>query len=791
MNTYYNTLELHKILEMLAGQASNQKTKEMALSLVPLTDIYSVKKELDKTADAFNLSVKFGTPSFYNFKDVSASLLRAKAGSSLSLRELLDIAQLLNQTRLLTDWYKQCSGIETSLSPIFNSLIANKHLEEKITSAILSEEEIADDASPELLSIRRKIIQSGAKIREHLDKMLHSSSIQKCLQESIITIRDGRYVLPVKAEHKNSVNGLVHDTSSSGSTLFIEPLAVVETNNDIRILKGREQEEIERIISELSSECGDNADSIISDFEICAELNLYFSKSNLAAKMKASVPELSDDGRVILNRARHPLLDEKKAVPISLTLGYDYQTLIITGPNTGGKTVVLKTLGLLTLMTMCGLMIPASDGSRISVFSHVLADIGDQQSIENSLSTFSSHINRVVDILNTSTSNSLVLLDELGSGTDPVEGAALAISILKKLNDIGSKVVITTHYQELKMYAVQTENVENASCEFDVATLQPTYRLIIGSPGKSNAFEISQKLGISPDVIDYAKELVSSENIRFEEVIEQLEKSRFELEEKNREVAKLKTKIEEDSKKLQNEIDELKKNKEFELEKARQQAMSIIENVRNQSDELIDELTEIRKQKEKENFSQLSISAKTKAKSSLNKMYEEANPVVKNTNSGYKLPRPLKKGDHVYICDIDKNGIVAGEPDSNGSVFVQAGIMKTKVSIDKLRLIDEPKITFKNKKISAKGVTRKADRSISMDIDIRGKNVDEGIHEVGMFIDNAVLSSLGMITIIHGKGTGLLRSGIHKYLKTHPSVKSFRLGVYGEGEDGVTIVELK
>lgn len=792
MNNYYKTLELHKILEMLSAEASNEKTKKMALEIEPLSNYTDVEKELNKTSDAYTLSVKFGAPSFYNFKDITDSVKRAKSGARLTLGELLNIAGILSQVRILDEWYKQCASIETSLSMLFSSLRPNNSLQERISSSIVSEDELADSASLELSRIRRKIIQSGAKIRDCLDKMLKNANIQKCLQESIITMRDGRYVVPVKSEYKSTISGLVHDTSSTGATLFIEPMSVVETNNDIRILKGKEQEEIDRIISELSIECGNYSEDIINNYNICCELNLYFAKSELAVKMKATLPDLTDDGKILLNKARHPLIDKDKVVPINISLGYGYNTLIITGPNTGGKTVVLKTLGLLTLMTMCGLMIPVSDGSKISVFRHVLADIGDQQSIENSLSTFSSHINRVVDILDISTDDSLILLDELGSGTDPVEGAALAISIIKKLKDKGCKVVITTHYQEIKMYAIQTDGVENASCEFDVQTLQPTYKLIIGSPGKSNAFEISEKLGIDSDIIDYARSLVSSENIRFEEVIEQLEKARKELDDNKNEVEKLKIKLKNDSSEIDKELTTIRNNKDKELEQARLQAMSIIENVRVQSDDLLDELKDIRSQKEKENFSELSVGAKSKAKSVLNKMYNEANPVVKNQNDNYKLPRALKKGDHVYITNIDKNGILCANPDDSGNVFVQAGIIKTKINIDKLRLIDKPdNVTFKNKPVTNKKVSSKIERKASMELDIRGKNVDEGIMEAGMFIDNAVMSGQGIITIIHGKGTGVLRSGIHKYLKSHPSVKSFRLGMYGEGEDGVTVVELK
>ncbi|MDE6599197.1 MAG: endonuclease MutS2, partial [Oscillospiraceae bacterium] len=454
------------------------------------------------------------------------SLNRAKSGASLTLRELLNIAQMLYQVRMLSDWYISCDGEESSIGYLFVSLSPNKYLEEKIKNAIISDEEISDMASPALADIRRKIAQAGVKIRANLDKLVKSSDVQKSLQESIVTMRDGRYVLPVKAEHKGSIQGLVHATSSSGATYFIEPISVVEANNEIRVLQGQEQDEIERIIAELSADCANFAEAIASDYLTCAELNLYFAKSNLATKMRASVPEISDDGRIDLKKARHPLIDKDKVVPVNITIGYDYSALIVTGPNTGGKTVLLKNTGLLTAMTMCGLLIPAGDGSRVSVFQNILVDIGDRQSIENNLSTFSSHISSIVEILNEADSHSLVLFDELGSGTDPVEGAALAVAIIEELTDRGSRLLATTHYQELKLFAIEREGIENASCEFDMAEMRPTYRLIIGSPGKSNAFSISSKLGIPDKIIDEANKLVSTENQRFEEVIAKLEASR-------------------------------------------------------------------------------------------------------------------------------------------------------------------------------------------------------------------------------------------------------------------------
>lgn len=788
MNNYYKSLELHKILEMLSDEASNSRTKEMALALSPCTDLEKVKKEMKKTEDAFELSVKYGTPGFTAFKDIRGSLRRASSGASLSLRELIDIGQMLYQVRIISDWYKSVEEKDTTLCELFSSLSPNNFLEDKIKNSILSEDEISDMASHELADIRRKIAQAGVKIRESLDKLVRNSEVQKSLQENIVTIRDGRYVLPVKAEHKGSVPGLVHATSATGSTYFIEPMSVVEANNDIKILKSREKEEIERIIAELSGDCSYCAESLSADYETCAELDLYFAKANLGAKMRGCIPAISDDGITDLKKARHPLIAADKVVPVDIKLGEDYQALIVTGPNTGGKTVILKTTGLLTAMAMCGLMIPASDGSRVSVFEHILVNIGDQQSIEQSLSTFSSHMSSVVQILEAADDRSLILLDELGSGTDPVEGAALAVSIIEDMIAKGAKLLVTTHYQELKLFAIETKGIENASCEFDTATMQPTYRLIIGSPGKSNAFSISSKLGVSQNIIDRAKSLVSSENQRFEEVVANLEKARIDLENQNKELTKLKNEQAEKTAQLEKELDELNEKKAGELEKARVQAMRIVESCRMQSDELLSQLEDMRKQQNKADLA----SAKSRQKSAMGKMYDTANPVQQRERKEYKLPRPLKRGDKVLIFDIDKTGILASDPDSSGNVFVQAGIMKTKVNVSKLRLIEnEPKVTVQNKRVSKAGIQSKLQRKPSLELDIRGCAVDEGIHELDMFIDNAVLSGAGIITVIHGKGTGVLRAGIQKHLKSHPSVKSFRPGLFGEGEDGVTIIELK
>jgi len=793
MNKYLRTLELDKILMMLAEHTSNEDTRAMALKLTPDSDLERVKYETLKTSQALELSIQFGTPAFSNFKNVCSTANRAKSGAIISLRDLLDIAAMLRQIKTLSDWYNHCENVNTELDYLFTRLMPNDWLLEKLERSILSEEEIADAASSELAAIRRKINRAQLGLRETLDKMIKSQSVQKCLQESIVTIRDGRYVLPVKSEHRGQINGLIHDTSSSGQTIFIEPISIVEANNDIRLLESREQEEIERIIRELCSDCGAYADTLCENYDICTELNLYFAKANLAAAMNASLPLITDDGIIRLKKARHPLIDKNKVVPINLTLGDEHQALIITGPNTGGKTVALKTAGLMSAMIMCGLLVPVADGSSISVFENILVDIGDSQSIEQNLSTFSAHTNNVVEIVEKANESSLILLDELGSGTDPVEGAALAVSVIESLMKSGSKLMVTTHYQELKTFAIESENVENASCEFDIESLKPTYRLIVGSPGKSNAFAISENLGMPKYIIDRAKQRVSTENTRLEDVISKLEKTRSELEKELEEASKLRREAELNAQKLREEMDALERSKADELEKARVRAMSIIEATKAESNELIDELEKLRKEKEKQEFSKNVSDMKLKSKQSINKMYDAANPVdKKDLNKDYVLPRKLRRGDTVYIVDLGRKGIVSGEPDGSDYVFVQMGVMKTKMKISRLRLEEAEKVTVSNKSVKKMGkVGGKIERRGTMELDIRGCACDEGIYELDSFIDSAVMSNISSVTVIHGKGTGLLRKAVHQRLRSHPSVKKFRLGVYGEGEDGVTIVELK
>ncbi len=795
MNKEYKKLELDKVLTLLSENAWSDVCKEQCLKTEPIFDLERCRRELKKTDDAFVLSSKFGTPRFSNIKDVCGSVKRAYGGAALSLRELLDISAVLREISGLCSWYSQCSGIENTLQEYFELLVPDKSLQEAIDNAILSEEEISDSASPELSRIRRSIARQSANIREQLNKLIKNQETKKYLQESLITQRDGRFVVPVKVEHKSEINGLVHDVSSSGATLFIEPISVVEANNEIRVLEAQEQAEIERIIKNLSQRAGERSEDIITGYNNAIKLEQYFAKAYFGAKMKGTAPEIAEEPILILNKARHPLIDHKAVVPITMELGTTYNCLIITGPNTGGKTVSIKTAGLLALMAACGLMIPAADGSKIGLFNGIRADIGDEQSIEQSLSTFSSHMNNIISILKDCGSGSLILLDELGSGTDPVEGAALAVSILKTLKDKGCFIIATTHYQEVKMFAIEEEGVENACCEFDVATLQPTYKLIIGVPGKSNAFAIVRRLGMNEDIINSAQSLVGEENRRFERVVEDLERSRQKLELLKEDIAKEQRNTAELTAQIEKERLEAEKAKEFEISKARQQAMSIVEEVRFEADLLMENLEKLRKEKAAADFAEKVKSSHSKVNSTLNKMYDIANPVTEKKNEKYQLPRALKLNDKVILTDIDKEGTVVSLPDGSGNCFVMVGIIRTKTNISNLRLQEQQKNASSSKKNAKGSVTRSvqsnATRKSSMELDIRGMTSDEGIMEVDGFIDNCIMSGIKIITIIHGKGTGALREAVHRFLKQNKYVKSYRLGVYGEGEAGVTVVELK
>ena len=784
MDKHTKALELDKILEMVAGECSSADGAELARALTPVHTAGEVQWLLQETDAAFVAMAKYGAPSFYGMKNVTNPLRRAQAGGGLGLRELLDIGATLRTIRGLTQWWSKSESVRTALTGRFQVLAPNKYLEEKIFTCIVSEEEVADNASPQLAAIRRKIRAASQRVRDQLDKLIRSPGHQKHLQESLVTQRGGRYVVPVKAEFRGEVPGLVHDTSASGATVFIEPMSVVEANNEIRVLRSDEQEEISRILLELSGEAGSFADSIIESYQYAVQLDLIFAKAQVAYKMKAVVPDVGEDGRVVLHSARHPLIAKEKVVPTEITLGDTFDTLIITGPNTGGKTVALKTIGLLTLMAMCGLMIPAGEGSRISVFQHILADIGDEQSIEQSLSTFSSHMVNIIQIFQVADSSSLILLDELGAGTDPVEGAALAESIIQELRSKGVRLACTTHYAELKAYAIQTPGVENGSCEFDVTTLRPTYRLLIGVPGKSNAFAITQRLGMDTAIVDRARELVSREGNAFEQVVGRLEEDRRKMEDELEALRASAAQAKANAEASQRLKDEAEAQAKKEIDRARQEAAQIVQKTRQRADALVGELEELRRQKNK----QLSAEQKARLRSGLKELESSSDPVHQRRDDNYVLPRPLVVGDEVLLYDIDKEATVLELP-KDGTVLVQAGIIKTRVPLENVRLLSKRQLKKKN---PTRTVTKNVSTpETSSSLDLRGQTVEEALMEVDNFLDRASRMHLSQVTIIHGKGTGALRTAVQQHLRRCSQVKSFRLGTYGEGESGVTIAELK
>lgn len=791
-NRHHRALELDKVLSMLAGYASAADSKEMALNLKPETNITIAKGELKKTEDAYILLAKFGGPSFGSIKNVNNSVARANAGGVLTMRELLDIAENLRVFRSLHEWRsRQSDEASYSIDVYFGSLRPNQYLESKISSSITSEEEMSDNASPTLADIRRKMKQQAARIREKLDGIIRSQTYQKCLQDAIVTQRNGRFVVPVKSEFRGQIAGLVHDTSSSGATVFVEPMAVVEANNEIRVLQGKEQDEIERILTELSAEVGNYADEIRYSYEAALEINLIFAKAQLAYKMKASMPELNDNGVTILKKARHPLLDTKKVVPVDIMLGETFDTLVITGPNTGGKTVSIKTLGLLTLMAMCGLMIPTADGSKVCVYKKVFADIGDEQSIEQSLSTFSSHMVNIVNIMKDADDESLVLIDELGAGTDPVEGAALAMAILERLKFQGAKIAATTHYAELKAYALDTPGVENGSCEFDVNTLRPTYRLLIGVPGRSNAFAISEKLGIESEVIERAKELVSAENVRFEDVVDTLEERRLEMEKERQTAEQLRMENEALKRKTEERLAEIEKLREKELQRAKSEAMRLVENSRREANALLIEIEKTKKELKNQQNNIDNLNEKRGVlRKGLSGVDAAADPVMGIADDGYELSRPLQVGDTVKLAGMGSEGKVLATPDNKGYVEIQTGTMKMRVKVSDLRLVEKKKEQKKETFILRETESR-LNAASDTRCDLRGLTVEEGIMTLDLFIDSMIMAGLYEFTIIHGKGTGALRAAVQQHLKKHPQIKTYRLGTFGEGENGVTIATIK
>ena len=789
------TLEFDKIVRMLADCAATEGAKLRAISLTPTNDFDLVVERQTKTDDAKRLINAKGYPSFSAEERVVSSAERAYKGAILSPRELLDIAALLRSSRMMIDYISTDKPFETSLDIIFRRLISNRSLEEKITRSIISEDLIADEASPALTDIRRKIKNANNKIKDTLQNYIGGVRL-KYLQENIVTMRNGRYVVPVKSEYRNEMKGLVHDTSSSGATLFIEPMAVVEANNELKSLAAAEEHEIERILAELSAECGELSSVISLNYHNITDIAFYFAAATLAYQMKAERPNIVNNQIVNIKRGRHPLIARDKVVPIDVNVGENFKTLIITGPNTGGKTVTLKTVGLFTLMAQSGLQIPALESSTIGIFDEILVDIGDEQSIEASLSTFSSHMVNVVDILKKVSSKSLVLFDELGSGTDPIEGAALAISILENTAEAGAISLATTHYAELKVYALETPGVQNASCEFDIETLRPTYRLIVGTPGKSNAFAISEKLGISAEIISRANKLIERDNKRFEDVIEKLDTNRIQLEHEKELAEKMRLEYEEFKKSAEEELKKKIAKSEEEVSKQTLKARQILESARASSEFIFNQLEALRKQEDKEKRNAMMLSARE----AIREKMHESESLMSGINirdisldDDYKLPRPLKVGDKVYIITVEKEGIVTALADKKGQISVTAGILKAKVTEDKLRLI-EGNIKFSKKPDLPKVNEGKVKKSIATvfkpEVDVRGMIGDDAWFVVDKYLDDAVLANIPTVRIIHGKGTGALRAALWKYFKTDKRIKSYRHGEYGEGDAGVTVITL-
>ena len=795
-NKVLETLEYDKIIAMLAECASTDGAKARALSLTPVSDFDAVVERQNKTEDAKRLINAKGYPSFAAPESVVSSADRAYKGAILSPRELLDIAALLRSARMMLDYIKTDKPFETSLDEIFLRLLPSRTLEDKITRSILSEDMIADEASPELAEIRRKIKAANNKIKDTLQGYIGGMRL-KYLQENIVTMRNGRYVVPVKAEYKNEMKGLVHDTSSSGATLFIEPMAVVDANNELKSLASAESHEIERILSALSAECAELSSVITLNYHNITDLAFTFAAATLAMQMRAERPIITKKRQLDLKRARHPLIPRDRVVPIDVSIGSEFNTIIITGPNTGGKTVTLKTMGLLTLMAQSGLQIPALDTSTVGIFDEVLVDIGDEQSIEASLSTFSSHMVNVIDILNKVGENSLVLFDELGSGTDPVEGAALAISILEKTQSTGALSASTTHYAELKAYALETPGVQNASCEFDIDTLRPTYRLIVGAPGKSNAFAISEKLGISSAIINRANELIARENKRFEDVIERLDVNRMEMEKERATAERLRREYENFKRTSEEELKKRIAKSEEEISKSAEKARQILDSARASSEFIFRQLEDVRKQEDKNKRYEMMDAAREEVRRRLREsegLFSELDYKEVSFDDEYVLPRPLVVGDKVFVVTIGAEGVVTALKNKDGLVAVTAGILKTKVGEDKIRLIDG-KSKFKKKIAEPRVNEGKVKKSIvstfRSEVDVRGMIGDDAWFVVDKYLDDAVLAGVPSVRIIHGKGTGALRAALWKYFKTDKRIKNYRHGEYGEGDAGVTVIEFK
>ncbi len=786
-----STLEFDKIRQMLAEVCPTVGAANKALLLTPVDRIDVARERLLRTTDAKRLCDAKGMPSFGGVVDVSDICERALKGAVLTPREILDAATVLRSARQLLDYIRANRLFSTVLDETFERLLPNRQLEDRIARSIISEEMIADEASPALADVRRKIRVANIKVRETLARYT-GGSYSKYLQDNIVTQRNGRYVIPVKAEHRNDVKGLIHDTSSSGATVFIEPMAVVEANNELTMLEAKEQHEIERILAELSGEIAGIAPSLLLNYRNITELGFIFGCAELSRQMDACEPMLVEQRRCTLKKARHPLIDKKSVVPITLSIGGEYDTLIITGPNTGGKTVTLKTLGLFAAMAQAGLHLPCDEGSELCVFEKILVDLGDEQSIEQSLSTFSSHMVTIVSIVKERNDRSLVLFDELGAGTDPVEGAALAIAVIEDMRSAGAICLATTHYTELKTYALDTEGVCNASCEFDVETLRPTYKLIIGTPGKSNAFAISEKLGLPKAIVSRAGELVGTENKKLENILGELEATRIQTERQLEETQRIKLEYEQFKVQAEADIARRLADAEKALESARSRAQNMVESAKISSEFIMEQMDRLKKQKDAERLGDELDRARREIREHLRANSDKYDPIQKKTLGDYKLPRALRKGDEVYIVSLDKQGYLTDDPDRSGKVGVQIGLIKTKVKLDDLRLVEreaEVSVGGKTQKLSQVRVS--VSRDFRGEVDLRGKTGDEAWSVVDKYFDDAAIAGFHSVRLIHGKGTGALKTALWGYLKKDKRVASFRIGQFGEGDGGVTVVELK
>lgn len=792
----YKTLEFDKILERLSGYTESDAVKKRISDLSPVANLQEARQLQRETTEAMITILKLGVPPVsLSTVNVLGAVKRTEMGGVLQSSELLQISRLLYVARRMKSYIGEAAEECTILKEIGDNIITAKALEDRINSCIISEGEIADDASSELSTIRRKMRSLNGRIRETLNNMIHSAHYKKFLQDPIVTMRSDRFVIPVKSEYKGEVNGIVHDSSATGATLFIEPMSVVQNNNEIRDLMNKEQIEIERILAELSAEVSENSHSIFVAQRSVEDLDFMFCKGRMSLDMNGNEPKLNDEGRIILKKARHPLIDKDKVVANDIELGTDFDTLVVTGPNTGGKTVTLKTIGLFSLMSACGLHISAADNSETSIFDHVFADIGDEQSIEQSLSTFSSHMVNIVDILNSIDGSTLALFDELGAGTDPTEGAALAISILEHLRARGVRTVATTHYSELKLFALSTDGVENASCEFDVASLQPTYKLLIGVPGKSNAFAISRRLGLDEAIIDHANVILSDEDIKFEDVITDLELNRQRARKEADEAARMKRELKDLRKQVEDDRIKLKENKSRIMDEARREAKILIMDAKEEANSIIRELEKMRQKgiSAADDLSKQTSKAREKLKKHEDSIDTAMARAAKPKKTYAEPPKNLKPGALVKIVDMNQEATVINPPDKNGKVKVQAGIIKMDVHITNLKKINEKQQSkeLADKYVRTTRAFESKTASVSTEVDVRGQTLEEAWDNAEKFLDDCYLAGISPVSIIHGKGTGVLRRGIQENLRKHRYVKSYRNGKYGEGEDGVTIVELK